>query len=784
VTDELIHITETEIVVVRAKEPQQLISVEDKSLRTEFASCASGMIQVSPKVIDVVQVDANPGQMVYANDSHLVLLVAGSGQGPAGVAGPTGSQGPQGIQGVQGAAGPEGPQGPQGIKGDTGDVGATGATGSQGPQGVQGVQGTPGATGDTGPQGPQGIQGIQGDPGIQGLTGLTGPQGVQGPQGLPGANGADGDDGAAGAAGAPGATGDTGSQGPQGIQGIQGVTGATGPQGDPGLNWINVGWLTATAYAIDDAVEYNGSSYRCWDAHTSSGSDEPGVGGFWTTRWKILAAKGATGATGAQGIQGIQGVTGNTGPQGPTGPQGSTGATGSQGIQGIQGDPGATGATGATGSTGATGATGVAGADGDELNWINAGWSAALVNYVVLDALQHGGSSYRCILNHTSDGINEPGVGANWATYWAIIALVGAPGADGASGTPSPLTTKGDIYTFSTVDARLPVGTNGKVLSANSAMSTGLEWIAAAGGGGGFVFYATWANATTYNRGDILIGTTGRMFLCINTHTTDTGSGSPWLAAGPESLSTFGTWTAVWQLLGTAMFYGDWSSSIYYEPGNIVKYTTNGFHYLAVESNNNVTPGTTSAWVRITGTPSYGAETMWIPAPLWMPYITNGCSALTMWESSAASSSFPQYPLLWFDPSADEHAGTVIHLPKRWNAGTVQYQVYWTCGTSTNTGDVLWKINDYGFDDADDLSNSTPFGTTGTSMSDTGQGVADRLHVSPLSSAASPGGATTTAHFTALRLWRDANDAADTFTADAGFIGLMLYWTSDQGDDT
>lgn len=39
-----------------------------------------------------------------------------------------------------------------------------------------------------------------------------------------------------------------------------------------------------------------------------------------------------------------------------------------------------------------------------------------------------------------------------------------------------PLTTKGDIYTWSTLPARLPVGTNGQFLWANSAVSTGLQW--------------------------------------------------------------------------------------------------------------------------------------------------------------------------------------------------------------------------------------------------------------------------------------------------------------------
>ena len=51
------------------------------------------------------------------------------------------------------------------------------------------------------------------------------------------------------------------------------------------------------------------------------------------------------------------------------------------------------------------------------------------------------------------------------------------------AGAVSPLTTKGDLYTFSTSDARLGVGTNTHVLTADSAEATGLKWAAPAGGG-------------------------------------------------------------------------------------------------------------------------------------------------------------------------------------------------------------------------------------------------------------------------------------------------------------
>ena len=52
----------------------------------------------------------------------------------------------------------------------------------------------------------------------------------------------------------------------------------------------------------------------------------------------------------------------------------------------------------------------------------------------------------------------------------------------GISADQTPLTTKGDLFTFSTVDARLGVGANGTVLTADSAETTGLKWATPAAG--------------------------------------------------------------------------------------------------------------------------------------------------------------------------------------------------------------------------------------------------------------------------------------------------------------
>ena len=48
--------------------------------------------------------------------------------------------------------------------------------------------------------------------------------------------------------------------------------------------------------------------------------------------------------------------------------------------------------------------------------------------------------------------------------------------ANAGFGALSPLTTKGDLVTYSTVNARLPVGTDGQVLTADSTQTTGLRW--------------------------------------------------------------------------------------------------------------------------------------------------------------------------------------------------------------------------------------------------------------------------------------------------------------------
>jgi hypothetical protein len=93
----------------------------------------------------------------------------------------------------------------------------------------------------------------------------------------------------------------------------------------------------------------------------------------------------------------------------------------------------------------------------------------------------------------------------------------------------TPLTTKGDLFTFDTADARLGVGANGTVLTADSAEATGLKWVvdpvADVITTAGDLIYGTAAD--TVNR--LGIGTAGQL-LAVNS-----GATAPEWVAAPSS---------------------------------------------------------------------------------------------------------------------------------------------------------------------------------------------------------------------------------------------------------
>ncbi|MHB9110746.1 MAG: hypothetical protein ACYDCO_27145 [Armatimonadota bacterium] len=202
-----------------------------------------------------------------------------------------------------------------------------------------------------------------------------------------------------------------------------------GAPGNP-MNWRDA-WVTGTAYVAGDGVNRLGSSFYCKLDHTAGAANEPGVGASWTTYWSYIAQKGTDGAAGRTVLSGSGAPAGGTGTNGDF----YIDTTAWQ----IYG-PKAAGAWGA--GTNIVG-TGVDGADGKGFNlrgaWLTATAYATATDY---DVVTNNGSAYACIVGHTSGtDSDEPGVGANWGTYWqllvvsaggiSIVTTVGDPGSDG-----------------------------------------------------------------------------------------------------------------------------------------------------------------------------------------------------------------------------------------------------------------------------------------------------------------------------------------------------------------
>lgn len=103
------------------------------------------------------------------------------------------------------------------------------------------------------------------------------------------------------------------------------------------FSWMGT-WQPGVNYALDDLVEYQGSTYLA--IQSTTGTQGPTAGTFWS----LFAAAGETGPQGSQGVAGPQGQTGPQGPQGETGAQGQPGIQGIEGIEGPQGPEGPTGA--------------------------------------------------------------------------------------------------------------------------------------------------------------------------------------------------------------------------------------------------------------------------------------------------------------------------------------------------------------------------------------------------------------------------------------------------------
>lgn len=162
---------------------------------------------------------------------------------------------------------------------------------------------------------------------------------------------------------------------------------------------------------------------------------------------------------------GHDGMAGRDGRHGKDGKDGLPGRDGLRGPKGDKGDVGPPGPQGLKGPPGETGKDRYIFGSSQRMRLFSKGTGTSLI----LDENRHA-TGLKSLAAGSNVTITDDGAGT------LTIASTGG-------GSTSPLTTKGDLYTYSTAAARLGVGTDGQLLSADSTQITGLKWITASGTG-------------------------------------------------------------------------------------------------------------------------------------------------------------------------------------------------------------------------------------------------------------------------------------------------------------
>jgi len=148
-------------------------------------------------------------------------------------------------------------------------------------------------------------------------------------------------------------------------------------------------------------------------------------------------------------------------------------------------------------------------------------------------------TAWRVFYSNTDGDVTELALGAD-GTVLTSNGATSAPTFEAGGSFTSPLTTKGDLLSYTTEDVRVPIGADDTVMIADSSEAVGWKWGSVAGTGD-VVGPASSTDAVPA----MFDGTTGKLLA----NSTPTGTGNPVLATSPTLITpALGTPTA---LVGT-----------------------------------------------------------------------------------------------------------------------------------------------------------------------------------------------------------------------------------------
>jgi hypothetical protein len=169
-----------------------------------------------------------------------------------------------------------------------------------------------------------------------------------------------------------------------------------------------------------------------------------------------------------------------------------------------------------------------------------------------------------------------------------------------------------------------------------------------------------------------------------------------------------------------------------------------------------------------------GVQDFFIPASAFWPRVTSGCSSLTQTE---IATSLINIQTLDFNQTTQQYAQTHYKFPKKYNLGTLTYEIEWTA--TTGTGSVVWGVAAVSVADGDALT--TAFGSQ-VNVTDAA-GTANTERNSASSAAVTIGNTPGVADGIYLQITRVTGDGSDDMAADAKFKGISIHITTNAATD-
>ena len=161
-------------------------------------------------------------------------------------------------------------------------------------------------------------------------------------------------------------------------------------------------------------------------------------------------------------------------------------------------------------------------------------------------------------------------------------------------------------------------------------------------------------------------------------------------------------------------------------------------------------------------------RTIYIDAGAMVSRTTNGAASGT--KEYVTNDIMADY--FDFDAATDEAVQFKMSMPDEWDRDTIKAKIFWTNGTTAGTGDVVFGVRGGAVsnDDAIDAALGTAQTVADTFIAD------GDMHITAATAALTIGGTPALGDMLFMEIYRDADNAADTYTQDARLLGIQIQY--------